>query len=434
MKQLSIALLFLTAGYISQAQPVRETSAQSVTSLMQRLMIGKDLYMPKINTIPTGRPPVLTGGVDSPGAKLYCTLNSKEYTYIGGGVWITSNNTDNLYTSMSGFLSGDTTTTIILTKPGGLKDTLEFKLGTGVGTGGGGTGNIASINGLIDQNQTFSRVNDTNLGLTITSGSGNHQFALSWLGTLADSRIASAANWNDAYANRITTFTTTGNSGNATFSGGILNIPNYTLAGLGGINAVIGTTNKITVTGGNTITIASAYPGQSSINTLGIVTTGEWQGTPIANAYIVGSTNWNAAYSLRIAGLTNTGSGGAPTIISNVLNIPQYAAPENWAYTTLTYGATVTWNLATSNNAKLTLTGNATLAVINATVGKTYTIYVTQDATGGRTLTLPTGSKVPIGVGTGTTINLSTAGSSVDILTMQWDGTNYFFLPALKMQ
>ena len=434
MKQLKILFLLLTAGYISQAQPVRETSSQSVTSLMQRLMVGKDFYMPKVNAIPTGRPFAITGGVDSPGAKVFCTLNSKEYNYIGNGVWITTNNTDNLYTSMSGFLSGDTTTTIVLTKPGGLKDTLEFRLGTGVGTGGGSTGNIASINGLIDQNQTFSKVNDTNLGLTITSAASNHQFALSWLGTLADSRIASAANWNDAYTNRISTFTTSGNSGSATFSGNALNIPTYTLAGLGGINGVTGTTNRITVTGNTNVNIASTYAGQSSINTLGIITTGEWQGTPIANAYVVGSTNWNAAYALRITGLTNTGSGGAPTIISNVLNIPQYAAPENWAYTTLTYGATVTWNLAISNNAKLTLTGNATLAVINAVVGKTYTLYVTQDATGGRTLTLPTGSKVPIGVGSGTTINLSTAGSSVDILTMQWDGTNYFFLPALKMQ
>ena len=33
---------------------------------------------------------------------------------------------------------------------------------------------------------------------------------LTWSGTLADSRIASATNWNTAYTNRITSLTTTG--------------------------------------------------------------------------------------------------------------------------------------------------------------------------------------------------------------------------------
>lgn len=62
---------------------------------------------------------------------------------------------------------------------------------------------------------------------TITSGI--------WHGSaIGDSYISSASNWNTAYSSRIATFTTTGSSGAATFSSNTLNIPNYTLAGLGG--------------------------------------------------------------------------------------------------------------------------------------------------------------------------------------------------------
>lgn len=43
-----------------------------------------------------------------------------------------------------------------------------------------------------------------------------------------------SSNWDSAYTNRITSLTTTGSSGAATLISNVLNIPNYTLAGLGG--------------------------------------------------------------------------------------------------------------------------------------------------------------------------------------------------------
>ena len=48
-------------------------------------------------------------------------------------------------------------------------------------------------------------------------------------------------NWNIAYDSRISSLTTIGNSGSATFSLNILNIPNYTLSGLGGQPQLNGT-------------------------------------------------------------------------------------------------------------------------------------------------------------------------------------------------
>jgi hypothetical protein len=43
-------------------------------------------------------------------------------------------------------------------------------------------------------------------------------------------------NWNSAFASKITGLTTAGNAGASTLVGGVLNVPNYSLAGLGGIN------------------------------------------------------------------------------------------------------------------------------------------------------------------------------------------------------
>ena len=108
------------------------------------------------------------------------------------------------------------------------------------------TAAITSLNGLTGATQTFT--NDTNV--TIVSSGTAH--AITWSGTLADSRIASASNWNTAYTNRITSLTTTGSSGAATLVSNVLNIPNYTLSGLG---YTIPTLDQVT-TSGNTTTNA----------------------------------------------------------------------------------------------------------------------------------------------------------------------------------
>jgi putative exporter of polyketide antibiotics len=59
------------------------------------------------------------------------------------------------------------------------------------------------------------------------------------------------------------------------------------------------------------------------------------------------------------------------------------------AVQTLTDGATVSWDMSTAINAKVTLGGNRTLAVSNPVLGATYSLGVIQDATGSRTVTWP---------------------------------------------
>jgi hypothetical protein len=64
-------------------------------------------------------------------------------------------------------------------------------------------------------------------------------------------------------------------------------------AASGGVTSVTGTPNRITSSGGftPTIDIAATYVGQTSITTLGTITTGLWNGTRISESY--GGTNQN---------------------------------------------------------------------------------------------------------------------------------------------
>lgn len=90
-----------------------------------------------------------------------------------------------------------------------------------------------------------------------------------------------------------------------------------------GVTSVTGTANRITSTGGTTpvIDIAATYVGQSSITTLGTITTGVWNGTAIAVANGGTSNTSQTAYSLVAGGTTNTGAFQAvgPVAVGQVL-------------------------------------------------------------------------------------------------------------------
>lgn len=97
------------------------------------------------------------------------------------------------------------------------------------------------------------------------------------------------------------------------------------------------------------------------------------------------------------------------------------------SFTQLTDGATITWTVSNTriNNANVTLGGARTLSISGAAAGYTGTLTCRQDGTGGRTLALPSGSKV-INGGSGAATLTSTA-SAVDVLCWIYDGTNYWW-------
>ncbi|GAA4453068.1 hypothetical protein GCM10023092_12900 [Rurimicrobium arvi] len=88
-------------------------------------------------------------------------------------------------------------------------------------------------------------------------------------------------------------------------------------------------------------------------------------------------------------------------------------------------GGTITWNMQSGATAAVRLTSNGTLSITNVTAGMYGLIKVQQDGTGGRTIALPSGSKVINGGGA--TATLTSAANSVDILSFFYDGTNYWW-------
>jgi hypothetical protein len=76
------------------------------------------------------------------------------------------------------------------------------------------------------------------IGIAVSGGGG-------WLTSIDDN----SANWNAAYSARISSLTTTGNSGAATLASNVLNIPNYTIAGLGGQPAFTSGTGFVKISG-----------------------------------------------------------------------------------------------------------------------------------------------------------------------------------------
>lgn len=90
--------------------------------------------------------------------------------------------------------------------------------------------------------------------------------------------------------------------------------------------------------------------------------------------------------------------------------------------TTATDGATVTFDLSQSSVHSVTLGGNRTLALSNATTDQFFIIRIVQDATGSRTVTWFSTIKWPYGV----TPTLTTTASKTDVFGFHCTGSNTY--------
>lgn len=77
-------------------------------------------------------------------------------------------------------------------------------------------------------------------------------------------------------------------------------------------------------------------------------------------------------------------------------------------------GGTLTINLNNANNFKITMTANTTFAFSNVAAGRGGNLIIVQDATGGRSFTLPAACKTPVN---GAAIVQSTGASEISILS-----------------
>ena len=82
------------------------------------------------------------------------------------------------------------------------------------------------------------------------------------------------------------------------------------IAASSAVTSVTGTANRITSTGGTTpvIDIAATYVGQTSLTTLGTITTGTWNGTDIAVADGGTGRSSHTEYAVICGGTTATGA------------------------------------------------------------------------------------------------------------------------------
>ena len=152
---------------------------------------------------------------------------------------------------------------------------------------------------------------------------------------------------------------------------------------------------------------------------------------PIANGGTGATTASAALTSLGaapIASPTFTGTVSTSALSSTSITAPTYAStPIALTYT----GTNINWNPALGLNAAITLTQNSGLNFTAAPpVGSYGTVVLTQDATGNRTITLPSIPNVTnkvLGSTSTSTVALSTVANSKDILNFYFDGTSCYW-------
>jgi len=98
------------------------------------------------------------------------------------------------------------------------------------------------------------------------------------------------------------------------------------------------------------------------------------------------------------------------------------SAKLNYSETTLTDGATVTWNAETQDVAKVTLAGNRTLSsATSGTTGQFISLLIIQDGTGSRTLTWNAAYEFAAD----TAPTLTTTASKGDLFVFRYNGSKW---------
>jgi hypothetical protein len=182
----------------------------------------------------------------------------------------------------------------------------------------------------------------------------------------------------NSLTNAAITLTTTGNSGAATLTGITLNIPNYTLSGLGGVGGT-GTTNFLPkFTGGSTLGNSLIFDNGTNV---GIGTT-----SPIERLHVVGNSFFKVATNRNLYISSNTDSVGLFSI-NDALNENTSLVMQGSDFRINTFGANERMRITSAGNVGIGTTSPTTRLTVqggyaNFTDGSV-NIYAGSDGDGG---------------------------------------------------
>ena len=224
---------------------------------------------------------------------------------------VTGNSGASTYSSGTGVLNVPTYT---LAGLGGI--TASFLSGTS-GISYNSTTGVITYSGTVYTDASIRALFSGSTGITYNSSTG----AISYSGTV----------YTDSSVRALISMTTTGDSGASTYNNttGVINVPNYTLAGLGGIT--LGSLSGGTGITYNNTTGAISYSGtvytDASVRAL-ISATGNISYNSTTGVISTSLTQYTDALARASVSLTTTGTSGASTYNSTtgVFNIPNYGS------------------------------------------------------------------------------------------------------------
>jgi hypothetical protein len=247
--------------------------------------------------------------------------------------------------------------------------------------------------------------------------------------------------FTDARARGAISLTVTGNSGASTYSNGtgVLNVPTYTLAGLGGITATfLSGTSGISY---NSTTGVISYSGtvytDASIRALLSGSTGiSYNSTTGAISY--SGTVYTDSSVRALISMTTTGDSGASTYnnTTGVINVPNYtlAGLGGISYTSLSGGTGITYNNTTGaiSYSGTVYTDASVRALISASGAVSYnnTTGVISLTSGNLTeatssvLTITGGTGAVLGSGTSIQVKQATTSVSGFLSSTDWNTFN----------
>jgi hypothetical protein len=256
--------------------------------------------------------------------------------------------------------------------------------------GDSGAANRITVQKLLDDSLTNGTYTSANLSGTITSNR-----------TVATSATITTGTIPTLVSNNATIGTTAGTLGN------------FTSAAI--TSSTITTALIPTLTAGTTT-------GTAGIFTSGTVATLNSTNATISSLNSATSTITNLSTTLAGDLTISQGTATVGTRVAVVNTAQEYTATHNFNATTLTSGASISWNLASNQVSRLVLSTNGTMAeATNKVDGATYILIVTQ-GTGSNTLSWDSTYKWP----GATAPTLTTGSAKSDIFTFVSNGTSLF--------